>query len=156
MFQPPHIITTHLHSTNTITRFPFSPSFPPLPKLIILFLLNKLVGTSILKIELKIMSGEKKSSNDPNPPLKENEKEGEGRSKAWWPMEGEGKGSFLDGQWKEKEKVLCLVANGRKRKRFFAWWPMEGEGKGSLLGGQWKEKEKSFSSFPTFSPTNFT
>jgi hypothetical protein len=45
----------------------------------------------------------------------------------------------LGGLWKEKEKVLCLVANGRKRKkrRFFAWWPMEGKGKreGSLLGG---------------------
>ncbi len=47
-------------------------------------------------------------------------------------MEGEGEGSLLGGQWKEKEKekVLCLVANGRKRKkrRFFAWWLMEGEG----------------------------
>ncbi len=48
----------------------------------------------------------------------------------------------LGGQWKEKEKVFCLVANGRKRKRFFVWWPMEGEGEGFLLGGQWKEKEK--------------
>ncbi len=48
----------------------------------------------------------------------------------------------LGGQWKEKEKVFCLVANGRKRKKFFAWWPMEGKGKGYLLGGQWKEKEK--------------
>ncbi len=35
----------------------------------------------------------------------------------------------LGGQWKEKEKVLCLVANERWRRRFFAWWPMEGEGK---------------------------
>ncbi len=34
------------------------------------------------------------------------EKEGEGRSKAWWPMEGEGEGSH-------------------------AWWSMEKEGKGS-------------------------
>jgi hypothetical protein len=25
----------------------------------------------------------------------------------------------LGGQWKEKEKVLCLVANGRRRRRFF-------------------------------------
>ncbi len=32
-------------------------------------------------------------------------------------MEGEGEGSLLGGQWKEKEKVL-------------------------LFGGQWKEKEK--------------
>jgi hypothetical protein len=58
------------------------------------------------------------------------------------------------GRWKEKEKVLglgpmegegkgsWLEANGRRRRRFFAWWPMEGEGEGFLLGGQWKEKEK--------------
>jgi hypothetical protein len=58
--------------------------------------------------------------NHPSPPFKEKEKVGEGRSKAWWPMEGEGEGSLLGGQWKEKEKVLCLVANGRRRRRFFA------------------------------------
>jgi hypothetical protein len=52
-------------------------------------------------------------------PFKEKEKEGEGRSKVWWSMEGEGEGSLLGGQWKEKEKVLCLVANGRRRRRFF-------------------------------------
>jgi hypothetical protein len=75
-------------------------------------------------------------------PFKEKEKEGEGRSKAWRPMEGEGECSLLGGQWKEKENVLCLVANGRRRRMFFAWWPMEGEGECSLLGGQWKEKEK--------------
>jgi hypothetical protein len=44
-------------------------------------------------------------------------------------MEGEGEGFLLGGQWKEKEKVFCLVANGRRRRRFFAWWPVEGEGK---------------------------
>ncbi len=26
----------------------------------------------------------------------------------------------LGGQWREKEKVFCLVANGRKRRRFFS------------------------------------
>jgi len=57
-------------------------------------------------------------------------------------MEGEGEGSLFGGQWKEKEKVICSVANGRSRRRFFARWPMEGEGEGSFLGGQWKEKEK--------------
>jgi hypothetical protein len=60
-FQPFNIITIHPHSFKTITRFPFYfPSSFHLLKLIILFFLNKLVGTSILKIELKIMSGEKK------------------------------------------------------------------------------------------------
>ncbi len=59
------------------------------------------------------MSEEEESANDLNPPFKEKEKEGEGRSKAWWPIEREGEGSLLGGQWKEKEKVLCLVANGR-------------------------------------------
>ncbi len=52
--------------------------------------------------------------------------------------EGEGEGSLLCGQWKEKEKVLCLVANGKRKRRFpcleangmfQACWPMEGEGK---------------------------
>jgi hypothetical protein len=67
-------------------------------------------------------------------------------------MEGEGEGSLLGGQWKVKEKVFCLVANGKRSRSFFAWWPMEGEGKGSLLSGQWKEKEKVlFYLFP-FSP----
>jgi hypothetical protein len=50
----------------------------------------------------------------------------------------------LGGQWKEKEKIFCLVANGRRRRRFFAWWPMEGEEEGSLLGGQLKDKKKVF------------
>ncbi len=40
------------------------------------------MGTSIFKIKLKIMSGERESSNDLSPPLKEKEKEGESRSKA--------------------------------------------------------------------------
>jgi hypothetical protein len=62
-FQPPNIITTHLRSFETITRFPFYyPSFSQLPRLIIHFLLKELVRTSIFKIELKIMSGEKESS----------------------------------------------------------------------------------------------
>jgi hypothetical protein len=56
-----------------------------------------------------------------NSPFKKEEKGGEGRSKAWWPMEC----SKLGGQW----KVPCLVANGM----FQAWWPMEG----SMFDGQW-------------------
>ncbi len=73
-------------------------------------------------------------------------------------MEGEGEGSWFGGQWKEKEKekVLGLVANGRRRRkrRFLAWWPMEGEGEGedSWLGGQWKEKEKVLFYLFHFSP----
>ncbi len=66
------------------------------------FLLQKLIGTSFFKIELKIMSEEREIPNDPSPPFKLKEKGGggEGRSKAWWPMEG----SKLGGQWKVKEK----------------------------------------------------
>jgi hypothetical protein len=61
-FQPPNIINIHLHSFKTITRFPFYfPSFSQLPRPIILFLLKKFVGTNILKIELKIMSGEREN-----------------------------------------------------------------------------------------------
>jgi hypothetical protein len=44
----------------------------------------------------------RETPNDPSPPFKENEKGGEGRFKAWWPMEG----SMLGGQWKVKEKHL--------------------------------------------------
>jgi hypothetical protein len=50
-------------------------------------------------------------------------------------MEGEGEGSWLGGQWKEKEKVLGLVVNGRSH----AWWPLEC----SMLGGHWNVKEKT-------------
>jgi hypothetical protein len=62
-FQPPNPIIIHLHSFKTTTRFPFySPFFSQLPRLIILPLLKKLVGTSILKIELKIISEEERAS----------------------------------------------------------------------------------------------
>jgi hypothetical protein len=82
-FQPPNTITIHLHSFKTTTRFPFySPSFSLLPRLIILPLLKKLMGTSILNIQLKIMPEEERSSNNPSPPFQEKEKESEGRSKA--------------------------------------------------------------------------
>jgi hypothetical protein len=93
------------------------------------------VGTSIFKIELKIMSRERKNSNDPSLLFKEKEKEGEGRSK-------------VGGQRKEK-------------RRFFAWWLMEGKGEGShvwrsmehsKLGGQWKVKEKYLFTFSHFPP----
>jgi len=71
-------------------------SFFPTTKADHSFLLKKLVGTSILKIELKIMFGEKEENFDhPSSPFKEKEKESEGRSKAWWPMEGEGEGFLL-------------------------------------------------------------
>jgi hypothetical protein len=71
----------------------------------------------------------KEHPNHPSPPFKKKEKVGEGRSKAWWPMEGEGEGDWLGGQWKEKEKGFGLVANGRRRRRCLAWWPMEGKEK---------------------------
>ncbi len=40
------------------------------------------------------MSRERESPHDPNSPFKKKEKGGDGRSKAWWPMEGEGKTPF--------------------------------------------------------------
>jgi len=48
-------------------------------------------------------------------------------------MEGEGEDAWLGGQWKEKEKVLGLVVNGRRRRRFLAWWSMEDP----KFGGHW-------------------
>jgi hypothetical protein len=99
-FQPPNTITTHLHSFKTTTRFPFYYlSFPQLPRLIILFLLKKLVGTSIFKIELKVMSGEKRATMIRVHILKRRRREvkvdphlvANGMFQAWWPMEGERK-----------------------------------------------------------------
>jgi hypothetical protein len=46
-----------------------------------------------------------RAPNDPSPLFKEKEKGGEGRFKAWWPMEG----SMLSGQW----NVPSLVVNIR-------------------------------------------
>jgi hypothetical protein len=66
--------------------------------LIISFLLKKLVRTSIFKVELKIMSGEKKTPNDLSPHFKEKERGG-----------GVKVDLKLGGQW----KVPSLVANGR-------------------------------------------
>jgi hypothetical protein len=163
-FQPPN---THLHSFKTITRFPlYSPSFSQLLKLIILSLLKKLVGTSILKIKLKIMSEEEESSKDPSSPFKEKEKEGEGRSKAWWPKEEEEKGSHVwrsmegKGEGSHAQRLMEGEGEGSHAQRLMegqgesshAWWPMM---EGSKLGGQWKVKEKLFSLLFTFPPTNF-
>jgi hypothetical protein len=98
MFQPPNNITTPLHSFKTTTRFPFySPSFPQLPRLITIFFLKKLVGISILKIELKIKFGEEE-----RPPiirvclLKRRKRKVKVNTK-------------LGGQWKEKENVFSYL-----------------------------------------------
>jgi hypothetical protein len=140
-FQPPNPITIHFHSFKTATRFPFyCPSFSQLPRLITLPLLKKLVGTSIFKIELKIMTKEDRSSNDPSPPFKRKEKEGEGRSKAWRSMEGKGEGSHawwpMDGEGKGSH----------------AWWPMEGEGKGSHAWWPMVGEKKIIFTSPHFPP----
>ncbi len=149
-------ITTHPHSFKIITRFPFYSTYSSsLPRLIFLFLFKKLVRINISPnwIGSYLPKGKRETPpKHPSSPFKEKEKEGEGRSKAWWPMEGGREGSWLGGQWKEKEKVLSLVANGRKMRRFLAWWPMEGKGKGSQLGGQWKEEEKVHFYLFHFSP----
>jgi hypothetical protein len=82
---------------------------------------------------LEGISQKERPPNHPSPHFKEKEKVGEGSSKAWWSMEGEGEGVWLGGKWKEKEKVLGLVANGRRERRFLAWWPMEGGRESSFL-----------------------
>ncbi len=61
-FPPLNIITTHSPSSTSIPSFPFYfTSFSPLPRLIIFPLFKKLVGISILQIELKKMFREKKN-----------------------------------------------------------------------------------------------
>jgi hypothetical protein len=43
---------------------------------------------------MKIISeARERTPNDMSPPFKEKEKEGESRSKAWWPLKGGGEGS---------------------------------------------------------------
>jgi hypothetical protein len=99
-FQPPNTITTNLHS-KTITRFPFYfPSLSQQPRLIIIFLLKKLMGTSVLKIELKLCPGKERAPMIRIRLLKSRRRKVKVDPK-------------LGGQWKEREKVLCLVANGR-------------------------------------------
>ncbi len=104
--------------------YPFySPSSSSLPRLILLFLFKKLVKTSISPNWIGSYFPKGKRENPPkhpSPPFKEKEKEVEGRSKAWWPMEGGRKGFWLGGQWKEEEKVFGLVANGKRKRRFFS------------------------------------
>ncbi len=113
-FQPPNPITIHPHSFKTTTRFPFySPSFSQLPRLIILPLLKKLVGTSIFKIELKIMFGEERSPMIQVHLLKRRKRKVKVDPKLGGQWKEKEKVPMLGGQWKEKDKVLCLVANGR-------------------------------------------
>jgi hypothetical protein len=126
-FQPPNTITTNLHSFKTITRFPFySPSLSQQPKLIILFFLKKLVGTSILKIELKIMSGVRERA----PMIRVRLLKKRRREVKVDP--------HLVANGRRRKRFPCLEVNGRRRRRFpclkvngmfQAWWPMEGEGK---------------------------
>jgi len=114
--QPSNTITTHPHSFKTITKFPFYfPSFFLLLRLIIIFLFKKLVENKYSRLHENYLQSKEKAPNDPSPPFKEKEKGSEGRSKAWWPMEG----SKLGGQW----KVPSLVANGMWRKNTFSPLP---------------------------------
>jgi len=103
-FQPPNTITTHLHSSKIITRFPsYSPSSSQLPKLIILFFLKKFARTNILQIELKnYVRGKEEALIIRVHLLKRRRRKVKVDPK-------------LDGQWEEKEKVFCLMTNGRRR-----------------------------------------
>jgi len=107
-FQPPNVITTHPHSFKTITRFSlYYPSVFPLLRLIIIFLLKKLVGTSI-QDWMKIMSGEKRKF----PLIRVRLIKRRRREVKVDPK--------LSGQW----KVPSLVANGRWRKNTFSPFPI--------------------------------
>jgi hypothetical protein len=73
----------------------------------------------------------KRAPNDPNLPFKEKEKKGGERSQ----LGGQWKVPMFGGLW----KVLLLG----------------GPWKVPLLSGQWKRRRWTFSSLPTFPPTNF-
>jgi hypothetical protein len=106
-FQPFNTITTHPHSFKTITRFSFYfPSFSPLPRLIILFLFKKLVGTSI-QDWMKIMSEEKREFPMIWVRL---------LKRRWREVKV---GLKLGGQW----NVPSLVANGRWKETPFHLFP---------------------------------
>jgi hypothetical protein len=103
--QPPNPITIHLHSFKTTTRFSFySPSFSLIPRLIILPLLKKLVGTNILKIQLKIMFEEEKTPMIQVHLFKRRKRKVKVDPK-------------LGGQWKEKEKVPMLVGQWKEKEK---------------------------------------
>jgi len=111
-FQPPNTITTHFLSFKTITRFSFYfLFFSHLPKLIIIFLLKKLVGTSIQDWIENYVQEKKKLPMILIRLLRRRRKEVKVDPK-------------LGGQW----KVPCLVANGM----FQAWWPMESKRKNTF------------------------
>jgi hypothetical protein len=76
------------------------------------------VGTSILKIELKIMFEEQGAPKIRIRLLKRRRKKVKVDPKFGGQWKEKEKVPMLRGQWKEKEKVLCLVANGRRRRRF--------------------------------------
>ncbi len=113
------------------------------------------MGTSVLKIELKILSGEKeKTPNHSSPPFKEKEKGGEGRSKAWWPKECSNAWWAMEEE--EKGSHAWWPMEGEEE-GFHAWWPMEGQEEGSHAWWPMEgEREGSFSPLPTFPPSNFT
>ncbi len=62
--------------------------------------------TSIQDCMKIISEARERPPNDSSLPFKEKEKEGESRSKVWWPLEGGGEGFWLGGQWNVKEKHL--------------------------------------------------
>jgi hypothetical protein len=68
------------------------------------------VETSIQDCMKIISEARERTPNDPSPPFKNKEKEGESRSKAWWPLEGGGEGSWLGGQWKVPSLVDALLS----------------------------------------------
>jgi hypothetical protein len=71
------------------TFFPF-----PIYRINHSFPLQKARGNKYSRLDWKLCPKKEKAPNDPNLPFKDKEKGGESRSKAWWPMEGEGKTTF--------------------------------------------------------------
>ncbi len=96
-FQLTNTLPIHFHSFKTITNCPFySPSTYHLPRPIIIFLLKKLACGNKYSQDFnwKLCPRKERAPNDPSLPFKEKEKGVEGKSKTWWPMEGERKTPF--------------------------------------------------------------
>ncbi len=107
-----------------------------LTRLIFLFLPKKLVGTSILKIWIEIMFGEKRAPKHPNQLFKEKEKRGEGRPKTWWPIE------CSKTRWPMECSKTWRPMEGSK-----AWWPI---GMFQDLVANGRQGKKTFSFLPIF------
>ncbi len=160
-FQLPNTIPTHFHSFKIITKRPsYYPFSYHLPKLILLFLLKKVMGTNIFKIWIEnYVRGKKEPQMIQVRPLKIRRREVKEDPK----LGGQWKVPLLSGQWKVpllsgQWNLPSLMANGRFHylvaNGMFQCLVANGRFHCLVANGRWRKN--TFSLLPTFPPTNFT